>query len=332
MSENKRYFWLKLKESFFDDDTIDFLESQENGKEYLIFYLKLCCKSLKDEGKLIRYVGNTLIPYDDVALAKLTRTNIDIVRSAIAIFYQFGLIEKLDTGELYLSQINEMIGSECDSAERVRKLRAKKQNVTEEMLPPSYNVTNKRYDVTEKGYNVQESNINVTQSLEKESRERVRERVRERDEDDRQTADSQNCEIGETSSSKYRFFTSEQLEEMGADIKDTATDLDSFGDFNAELKKSCKQKGITGFPTPKEVYVFYHVNKLPISPERFWELNNLKKWTDNNGQQIRHWENAYIQLCEWSNPDEEYNPALEFNSSNYDTYSGVIEGVGKEFC
>lgn len=162
--------------------------------------------------------------------------------------------------------------------------------------------------------------------------EKNRKEKNRRDDDDRQTADSQNCEIGETSSSKYRFFTSEQLEKMGADIEDTATDLDSFGDLNTELKKSCKQKGITGFPTPKEVYVFYHANKLPISPERFWELNNLKKWTDNNGQQIRHWENAYIQLCEWSNPDEEYNPALEFNSSNYDTYSGVIEGVGKEFC
>ena len=37
MGENKRYYWLKLQENFFDDDTIDFIESQENGEKYVLF-------------------------------------------------------------------------------------------------------------------------------------------------------------------------------------------------------------------------------------------------------------------------------------------------------
>ena len=50
MGENKRYYWLKLQENFFDDDTIDFIESQESGEKYVLFYLKLCLKALKNEG------------------------------------------------------------------------------------------------------------------------------------------------------------------------------------------------------------------------------------------------------------------------------------------
>ena len=126
MADSKRYYWLKLDEGFFEDDTIAWLEEQENGKDYVIFYLKLALKSLKDEGRLIRYVGETLIPYDVKALAKLTNTPIDTVAIAIKTFVEIGLIARLGTGEIYLNQINEMIGTETDVAKRVRKHRAKK--------------------------------------------------------------------------------------------------------------------------------------------------------------------------------------------------------------
>ena len=129
MADNKRYYWLKLDEGFFEDDTIAWLEEQENGKDYVIFYLKLALKSLQDEGILIRYVGETLIPYDVKALAKLTNTPIDTVAIAIKIFVEIGLIARLDTGEIYLNQINEMIGTETDVAKRVRKHRAKKRAI-----------------------------------------------------------------------------------------------------------------------------------------------------------------------------------------------------------
>lgn len=126
MSENKRYYWLKLDEGFFEDDTIEWLEEQENGKDYVIFYLKLCLKSLKNEGHLIRLVGERLIPYDIKALAKLTNTSPDTVAVAMKVFLEIGLVETLETGEIYLKQIDEMIGSETDVAKRVRKHRAKK--------------------------------------------------------------------------------------------------------------------------------------------------------------------------------------------------------------
>ena len=141
MSETKRFYWLKLQEDFFEDDTIDFIESQENGEKYCLFYLKLCLKALKSEGKLIRYVGNMLIPYDEKGLAKLTRTDVDTVRCALALFDKIGLVSRLDTGEIFINQLNEMVGTETDKAKLMRQKRAKEKlisnNVTP-MLPDCY--------------------------------------------------------------------------------------------------------------------------------------------------------------------------------------------------
>lgn len=141
MSDNKKYYWLKLKDDFFDDDTISFIEEQENGVLYVNFYLKLCLKSLKTDGTLIRLVGETLIPYDVNSLSKLTNTPVDTVRVAMNLFEKIGLIRILESGEIYLSQINEMIGSETDKASIMRRKRAKERlkgnNVTQ-MLPKCY--------------------------------------------------------------------------------------------------------------------------------------------------------------------------------------------------
>lgn len=137
MSQNKKYYWLKLNSDFFDDETIRYIEEQENGIKYSNFYLKLCLKSLKTEGKLIRLVGETLIPYDINSLAQLTGVNFDTVRCAMELFTKIGLIKILDSGEIYLSQINEMIGSETDKAKMMRLRRA--TNV--EIKPNGNNVT-----------------------------------------------------------------------------------------------------------------------------------------------------------------------------------------------
>lgn len=138
MSEAKTYYWLKLKDGFFEDDTISYIEEQENGLAYSNFYLKLCLKAIKTEGKLMRLVGNTLIPYDIKSIAKLTNVPVDTVAVAMRLFEQIGLVERLETGEIYLSQIQEMIGKETDKAALMRRKRAEEKlrgnNVTP-MLP-----------------------------------------------------------------------------------------------------------------------------------------------------------------------------------------------------
>lgn len=123
----KRYYWLKLKEDFFETDTIRWIEEQPNGIIYSNFYLKLCLKSLKTYGKLIRFIGDNYLPYDDESLSKLTGVDIDTVRCAMALLTKIGLIKILETGELYLDRVEEMLGSESDKAEYYRDYRQRKR-------------------------------------------------------------------------------------------------------------------------------------------------------------------------------------------------------------
>lgn len=122
----KKYYWLKLKEDFFEDDTIDWIEEQPNGEKYSLFYLKLCLKSLRTDGILIRNVGEMLIPYDVKKLAEITKTDVDTVRVAMELFKKIGLIQILENGEIYISQLKNMVGSESKWAEKKRLQRAKK--------------------------------------------------------------------------------------------------------------------------------------------------------------------------------------------------------------
>ena len=154
----KKYYWLKLKEDFFDEDTISFIEEQENGVYYINFYLKLCLKSLKTEGKLIRLIGENLMPYDVKSLAKLTNTPIDTVRVAMKVFEEIGLIKVLETGEIYLQQINELIGNETDKARLMREKRAVNKMI-------GNNVTQNGNNVTQNGNNVTQNGNNVTAML-----------------------------------------------------------------------------------------------------------------------------------------------------------------------
>lgn len=127
---NKKYYWLKLKEDFFEEDTISWIEEQENGKEYCLFYLKLCLKSLKTNGLLIRNVGTMLVPYDAKQLARITNTEIDTVRVAMEMFTKIGLVEILENGEIYLRELQNMVGSETSKAQLMRNKRARDKQLS----------------------------------------------------------------------------------------------------------------------------------------------------------------------------------------------------------
>ena len=107
-----KFYWLQLKEDFFDNDAIEWLEEQKpKGRDYAYFYLKLCLKSLKSNGILIRKVGSILIPYDNKKLAELTKMDFDTVTVAMELLKKIGLIEILENGEIYIKQLEKLIGS-----------------------------------------------------------------------------------------------------------------------------------------------------------------------------------------------------------------------------
>lgn len=128
--DETKFYWLQLKEDFFDEDAIDWLEDQPNGKEYSLFYLKLCLKSLRTNGVLIRRVGNMLVPYDHVKLGELTKTNPDTVMVAMNLLISIGLVQKLENGELYITQVENMIGSQSKGA-----FKKQQQRLTRKTMP-----------------------------------------------------------------------------------------------------------------------------------------------------------------------------------------------------
>ena len=117
---SKKYYWLKLKEDFFEEDTIAWLEEQKKGKEYCLFYLKLCLKSIKTNGVLVREVGESFIPYDIKKLAEITKTNISTANAAMKLFEEIGIVQKLEDGSIYLTKLENMVGSETKWAKYKR--------------------------------------------------------------------------------------------------------------------------------------------------------------------------------------------------------------------
>lgn len=120
MTEGKvkgRYFYLMLKDNFYDSDDMVLLESMDNGYKYSNILLKLYLKSLKDKGKLMY---KDRIPYSVEMLAKLTRHDPDVVRRAIEIFQQMGIIEILDNGAIFMMDIENYIGKSSTEADRRR--------------------------------------------------------------------------------------------------------------------------------------------------------------------------------------------------------------------
>lgn len=129
-----RYYWLKLNENFFESDVVEWLEDQENGEKYVLLYLKLCLKSLKTDGVLVRQVGKMTIQHTAESIAKQTQFDIEIVESALALFEQIGLIEKNDKGESYLPEVANMTGS-GSASESATKKKTQRQNKKGQNVP-----------------------------------------------------------------------------------------------------------------------------------------------------------------------------------------------------
>ena len=125
--KDKKYYWLKLKRDFFKRHDIQIIEDMPNGKDYILFYLKLLCESVDHDGNL-RF--NEEIPYNEEMLSTITRTNIDTIRSAIKVFKQLKMLEILSDGTIYMREVQKMLGSETYWAERTRVHRAKQKYLT----------------------------------------------------------------------------------------------------------------------------------------------------------------------------------------------------------
>lgn len=122
MSDNKKYYYLKLKDNFFDSDQMIVLESMPDGYKYSNILLKLYLRSLKNDGKLM---FNDRIPYNSTILSQVTRHSVGDVEKAVNIFTELGLIEILENGAIYMLDIQNFIGESSTEGDRKRAYRRK---------------------------------------------------------------------------------------------------------------------------------------------------------------------------------------------------------------
>ena len=123
--DSRKYYYLKLKENFFESDSMILLENMKDGYLYSNILLKLYLRSLKDSGRLML---NNVIPYNAQMLASVTRHQVGTVEKALEIFKELGLIEILDTGAIYMTDIQNFIGESSNVADRQRAYRARISN------------------------------------------------------------------------------------------------------------------------------------------------------------------------------------------------------------
>jgi predicted phage replisome organizer len=124
VADNKKFYWLKLKRDFFKRHDIRIIETMPNGKDYILFYLKLLLESIDHEGEL-RF--SETIPYNEQMLSVITDTNVDIVKSAMKVFIELNMIEIFDDNTIFMQEVTKLIGSETKGAERVREHRKKQK-------------------------------------------------------------------------------------------------------------------------------------------------------------------------------------------------------------
>jgi uncharacterized phage protein (TIGR02220 family)/predicted phage replisome organizer len=137
MADNEKYYYIKLKDSYFEQDNIKVLESMKNGHIYSLIIIKLYLKASKTDGQLMM---TQRIPYDPnnvSILANVIGHDVDHVKEAIRLGVQLDLIKIIDGKEIWMTEIQNMIGKSSTEADRIRLYRKK---LDEKLLPESTDV------------------------------------------------------------------------------------------------------------------------------------------------------------------------------------------------
>ncbi|MDK4486134.1 phage replisome organizer N-terminal domain-containing protein [Fusobacterium necrophorum] len=120
----KRYYWLKLKEDFFEQRVIKKLRKIAGGDTYTIIYLKLQLLAMKNEGKLFfegvedNFSSEMALELDE------SEENVSVTLSYLE---KNGLMELVSSDEYFLPQVLDVTGSESASTLRSRKSRELKK-------------------------------------------------------------------------------------------------------------------------------------------------------------------------------------------------------------
>ena len=162
----KKYYWLKLKDNFFNQKEVKKLRRIAGGDTYTIIYLKMQLLSIKKDG-IIEFEGT------EKDLAEQLSYEIDEDLNNIQVTLSFlkvnNLIEEISENNFLLTKVPDCIGKEGASAERVRRHRERKALLEKEkeqkMLQCNGEVTNSNNAVIKSNTEIE---IEIEKEIEKE--------------------------------------------------------------------------------------------------------------------------------------------------------------------
>lgn len=171
MADNKKYYYLKLKDNFFESDELKMLQNFSSGKNegyvYSDILLKMYLKSLKSEGELL-FKGR--IPYSPEMLATVTNHSVGEVKDALEKFKSLGLITLLDNGATFMNDIQLFIGKSSTEAERIKAYRNKIKNAKKIDDVQKYNISTPEF--RDKSLEIRDKRLDTT-TTEPEKKEKI---------------------------------------------------------------------------------------------------------------------------------------------------------------
>lgn len=128
MATGKRYYWIKLYESFLTGDVIDFFMSKSDGANYVVLYELLCIKTVNTSGRLETRIGEVIVPFNEEKIQRDCKYfSIDTIRIALGLYKALGLVYEDVNGTLVLSEYKKLVGSETDYSAQKRLQREEQQ-------------------------------------------------------------------------------------------------------------------------------------------------------------------------------------------------------------
>lgn len=266
-TNNKKYYWLKLKEDFFRDKRIKKLRRIAGGDTYTVIYLKLQLLSLKNNGVLI-YEG--IEPTFEEEMALDIDEDLDNVKITIAFLKANGLLDETDNDHYVMVETIQCIGTEGASAERVRKHRAKKAALLEQQekkaLQCNTEVTNSNIEIEKRE---REQEIELEQELEKEQKQEIAEAT----------------PLPANAGDNGQLLTFEEQ---------------AFNDFWSIYPKKINKKGAyTSFKRIKHLK-----EELPLILAAVESFKKSKDWLKDNGQYIPY-PQTFINQERWKDQQQE---------------------------
>lgn len=171
MSDNHKYYYIKLKDSYFDQDNVKVLESMKNGHIYSLILIKLYLRASKHDGKLMMTQTIPYEPNNIEVLASVLNHDVDHVKEAIRLGVKLDLIAIIDGREIWMTEIQNFIGQSSTEADRIRAYRAGLEEAKVKKLPDNKELV-QMYDKSTPELETElELDIEIEKEIEKERRE-----------------------------------------------------------------------------------------------------------------------------------------------------------------